>query len=107
MVWPALFTVWVTADDVESAKFVSPLYTAVMEWEPLVNVDVLKVATPADNVPVPIVVPPSLNVTVPVGVPKALVTVAVNVTATPKVDGLDDDIKLVDVELIAKLALIV
>jgi hypothetical protein len=94
----ALFTVWVTADDVDAAKFVSPLYTAVMEWEPTNKADVLNVATPPDNVPVPMEVPPSLNVTVPVGVPTELVIVAVKATGTPKVDGLGDDVTPVDVD---------
>jgi len=43
------------------------------------------------RVPEPITVAPSLNVTVPLGVPlpgAAAITVAVNVTACPKTDGL-------------------
>jgi hypothetical protein len=49
-------------------------------------------------VPVPIEFPPSANVTVPVGVPKAGatgVTVAVNVTAAPALDGLTEELRLV------------
>jgi len=48
-------------------------------------VDVENVAIPPLTVPVPSVVAPSRNVTIPVAVEG--VTVAVNVTACPKVDG--------------------
>src|SRR5207302_713357 len=43
--------------------------------------------------PVPSTVAPSLSVTVPVGVPEPVAgfTVAVNVTADPKIDGLFDE----------------
>ena len=48
--------------------------------------------------PVPSVAVPSLNVTVPVGVPEvAAFTIAVNVTACPKVDGFNEDTTAVDV----------
>ena len=41
-----------------------------MEWLPILNPDVVNVATPEPfNVPAPRVVEPSRNVTVPVGVP--------------------------------------
>ena len=76
-------------EDVDTEKFVSPPYCAVMECTPTVSVDVLNVASPPDNVPVPMEVPPSLNVTVPVGVPASLVTVAVKVTKLPAFDGWD------------------
>jgi hypothetical protein len=74
-------------------KFVSPLYTAVIECEPTVNADVLKVAEPELKVPVPKVVVPSLKVTVPVGVllPDVGVTVAVKVTLWPKTEGFAED----------------
>jgi hypothetical protein len=55
---------------------------------------VLKEAVPPDKVFVPIGTPPSLNVTVPVGVPAVLVTVAVNVTKSPTVEGLRSDVTL-------------
>ena len=61
---------------------------------PTLKVEVEKVATAlALSVPVPSVVDPSLNVTVPVGVPELVeVTVAVNVTDCPNVDGLGDEV---------------
>jgi hypothetical protein len=40
----------------------------------------------------PILVAPSLNWTVPEGVPPGDVTVAVNVTFCPKLEGLTDDV---------------
>ena len=72
------------------------LYTAGMEWLPADRLDVLKVATPlllSGLVPSGVV--PSRNVTAPVGLPLAEVTVAVNVTDWPNVDGLADDVRLV------------
>ncbi|MGA8541852.1 MAG: hypothetical protein WB566_20275 [Terriglobales bacterium] len=60
-----------------------------MECDPPVSADVLYVAIPPLTVPVPRVVLPSVNVTVPVTV--AGVTVAVNVTGEPYVDGFADD----------------
>lgn len=83
-------------DDVDAAKFVSLLYTAVMEWEATDKADVLNFATPPDNVPVPRTVVLSLKVTVPVAVDG--VTVAVKVTRSPEVDGLSDDVTPVDVD---------
>jgi hypothetical protein len=65
------------------AKFVVAPYAAVIECDPTVSDDVLKVAEPALSVPVPSVVVPSLKVTVPVGVPApgaTTDTVAVNIT---------------------------
>ena len=52
-----------------------------IEWDPPLRVDVVKVAFPLLKVPVPSVVLPSLNVTVPVHVEG--VTVAVNLTEDP------------------------
>jgi hypothetical protein len=44
----------------------------------------------------PMLTPPSFKVTVPVGVPEmALMTVAVNVTDWPKVEGLSDEVTVV------------
>jgi hypothetical protein len=60
-----------------------------MEWAPTANADVLRVALPLLSEPVPIVVPPSLNVIVPVAA--VGVTVAVNVTAMPDIDGFAED----------------
>jgi len=57
---------------------------------PIGNAVVVRVATPGPSgrVAVPSRVAPSKNDTEPVGVPTPAVTVAVRVTADPKVDGL-------------------
>jgi len=65
----------------------------VIECDPPPSVDVENVAIPPLTVPVPSVVAPSRNVTVPVAA--AGETVAVNVTAWPKVDGLRFEPRLV------------
>ena len=87
------------ADDVLVVKFVSLPYTAVMECAPAVSVVVANVATREPfSVPVPSVVAPSLNVTVPVGVPlpgATALTVAVNVTDWPTVEGLAEEVTVV------------
>ena len=67
-----------------------------MEWEPTDKKYVLNVAAPLDNVRLPRTVVSSLKVTVPVAIDGA--TVAVKVTRSPKVDGLCDDVTLVDVD---------
>jgi hypothetical protein len=79
-------------------KFVSPLYTAVMECRlPLtVSDDVEQVAWALTFRPtlLQIVVVPSLKVTVPVGVPEpgaTALTAAVNVTDWPNTEGLAED----------------
>lgn len=66
---------------------------------PTVNAEVLNCAVLPDKVIVFSAVAPSENVTVPLGVPPPLVgvTVAVKVTELPNVDGLTDDVMLVDV----------
>jgi hypothetical protein len=80
------------------SKFEAPPYSAVIEWLPVVSVDVPKVATPLPfRSAVPSVVAPSLNVTVPVGVPAVDVTVAVNVTDCPNVDGFSAEVSAVAV----------
>jgi hypothetical protein len=57
---------------------------------------VLNVATPEPfRVPVPRFVPPSIKVTVPVGVPPVPVTVAVNVTDWPAVEGFREELRAV------------
>jgi hypothetical protein len=61
----------------------------VIEFDPTASVEMLKVAFPALIVPVPSVALPSMNVTVPVAV--VGVTVAVNVTDEPYVDGFVDE----------------
>ena len=76
-------------------KSASPPYTAVIEWLPRINPDVLNVAIPEPfSVPVPRIVDPSSNVTVPVGVPEpgaSAVIVAVNVTDWPNAEGLAEE----------------
>ena len=64
---------------------VSPPYSAVMEWGPVVSAAVEKVAVVPEIVPVPSVVAPSLKVTVPVGPvgDDAPDSVAVKVTEAP------------------------
>jgi hypothetical protein len=62
-----------------------------MAWLPAASAAVVNVATPPVSVTVPSVVVPSLKATVPAGVPPADVTVAVNVTGCPKVDGFVED----------------
>jgi len=102
----AALTVCVSAADVLPVKFPAPPYTAVRLWLPALKAEVVKVATPeAFSVPVPNEVVPSLNVTVPLGVPPPEVTVAVNVTAPPYVDGLGNDVR--DVELVAAMTVCV
>lgn len=63
------------------------------------SAEVVKVACPpALSVAVLIVVEPSRNATVPVGVEAVPVTVAVNVTLCPAVDGLAEESRTVLVE---------
>ena len=66
---------------------------------PTVSPEVVNVATPLPfkDIGVPRLVPLSLNCTVPVGVPVPDVTVAVNVTAWPKSDGLTEVLTVVTV----------
>lgn len=64
-----------------------------IECDPELRPDVLYVALPLLIVPVPRVVEPSLKVTVPVA-PE--VTVAVNITDEPAVEGFKDDAKLTE-----------
>jgi hypothetical protein len=98
---PAILTVCVNAGDVLVAKLESPLYFAVIEWEPtVVSEDVLYVATPPLSVPVPSVTAPSRNVTEPVGVPPAPVTVAVKVTDWPPMRGLSEEVTAVVLDLV-------
>jgi hypothetical protein len=63
-----LLTCCITVFDVEVALFVSPLYAAVIEWDPSDNADVGHDAVPLLKVTAEqIVLMPSLNITVPVG----------------------------------------
>ena len=105
LVLVALFTVWVNTGEVLPLKSVLPAYTPVIEWLATDKVDVVNVALPLLSVPVPSVVDPSLKVTVPVGVPPLDVTVAVNFTEAPKVDGFSEDVT--EVELAAALTVCV
>ena len=71
-----------------------------IEWEATVNVEMLYVALPLLSVPVPSVVLPSLKVTVPVAA--VGVTVAVNVTAVPAVEGLAEEVSVTEVLVFPK-----
>jgi hypothetical protein len=77
---------------------VSPEYAAVMECDPALKLEVVKVAWPATSAPLPMLVPPSRKVTVPPGLPTLELTVAVNVTESPAFDGFNDDPTVVVVE---------
>lgn len=71
----------VSAALVAAAKFVPPLYTALIECVPTVSNEVVSVATPPDSVPGPSGVVPSRKLTVPVGMLVGEDTVAVSMTA--------------------------
>ena len=78
------FTVSFSAADVLPAKFVSPLYCAVMDWEPAGKEETVSCAVPFESETVPRVVVPFRKVTEPVGpVPELACTVAENVTSWP------------------------
>jgi hypothetical protein len=82
----------------------SPLYLAVIECVPADRIEIVKVAMPELRFAVPRVEVPSKKVTVPVGIPEpgaTALTVAVNVTPSPKTDGFSDDVTVV--ELLALL----
>ena len=74
-----------------------------MPWVPTASADVVNVACPKASMATgaPRSVPPSVNVTVPVVAgppfagPLVMVTVAVNVTVWPKVEGFGDDVSVV------------
>ena len=68
---------------------------------PLERVEIAKVARPLLRVAVPSVTAPSVKVTEPVGVPEPgdfALTVAVNVTCCPLVDGFLDEVRAVVVD---------
>ena len=67
------------------------MYTAVMLAVPTGSVVLVKLALPPESVAVPRVALPFKKVTLPVGVPAAAETVAVMVTACPKVAGFSDE----------------
>src|SRR4051812_38387521 len=98
--------IWVTVFDVLVLKFVSPLYTALIECEPTLKLLVVNDALPLVSVCVPSEVVPSKNCTLPPMVPAvALETVAVTVTAAPYAAGLTLDANVVLV--VAVLAVVV
>src|ERR1700730_4229895 len=66
-----------------------------MECVPPVSAEVVKVAFPALSATVASVVAPSLKVTVPAGGRDAAVTVGVNATLSPKIEGLLFDVSAV------------
>jgi hypothetical protein len=87
-------------------KFTDPLYVAVTMSEPLGTAEVVNDATPPLNVPDPSVLVPILNVTPPVGVPSYCgVTIAVNVTACPRLDGFGDELSAVIVAALLTISL--
>ncbi len=76
---------------------------------PTARVAVVNATWPAPvNLADPIVDVPSMNVTVPVGMPEPAdgVTVAVNVTACPHVEGFSDEVSVVEVAAIAEPAVV-
>jgi hypothetical protein len=98
------FTVWVRTGDVLPNQWMSPPYSAVMEWLPILNGDgVVNAAVEVVEswwVRVtggPSGVEPSMNVTVPSGTSKE-VTVAVKVTSSPYADGFSEEVSVFDVE---------
>ena len=94
-----IFTVCVRTAEVLPLKLGSPLYWAVIEWDPVLSEEAEKVACPeASRVSVSMMVAPSLKSTVPAGIPAPvglLVTTAVKVTAWPEHEGLADELKVV------------
>lgn len=79
------------------ARVESPAYTAVTDLVPTASVETESDADPPLSVPVPSTVVPWLNVTIsPLGgAPRLELTVAVKTTAWPKVDGLNDGVRVV------------
>lgn len=69
-------------------KFVSPLYTAVIESEPVAKDEVVKVAMPPESAPDPNSAVPLMKFMPPVGIPTVEPTVAVNVTGLCETAGL-------------------
>jgi hypothetical protein len=91
-------TVCEIAGEVLALKVELPPYWAVIVCDPWVSAVVENVARPALTMLVPRAAAPSRNVTVPVMVPRVEdVTVAVNVTFAPVVDGFNDEVTTVDV----------
>lgn len=64
---------------------------------PTASEEVVSEAAPVESSgTVPMLEPPSLNVTMPVGVPAVELTVAVNVTAWPKMEEIFEDVRVVE-----------
>jgi hypothetical protein len=95
-------TTWTNTGEVLPEKPGLPRYTAVIDCVPAWNVDVPKVAAPSMSVPFPKCKVPLTNETVPAGVPEMLLTVAVNVTASPAIEGFGDEVTAVVVAAIAR-----
>jgi hypothetical protein len=80
----ARLTFCVKGEDVLVANVLSPLYAAMIVWDPALKIVVGNMAWPEPfRTPVPSMIGPSDKVTVPVGTPPEAVTVAVNVTDWP------------------------
>ena len=82
-------------DEVAGANVASPLYMQKIEWVPGASDVVVKLAFPCAvrATAGPSALPLSRNVTVPVGVPGVVeVTVAVNVTDCPMVEGFTEEV---------------
>jgi hypothetical protein len=83
--------------DVLPAKLVLATYTTVMLCDPVVSVVVENATVPPLRALVASSVAPSINFTLPVGVPPVDVTVAVNVTFWPWLDGFSEEVTADDV----------
>jgi len=86
-------------DPVLPLQFASPLYSAVIVCKPAASVGGIQVACPLSfngcMLQPTMVVPPSLNATVPVSGLSLSLTIAVNVTDSPYMDGFCDDMMVV------------
>lgn len=88
--------VTVTVLELEGESAVSPLYAAVNEWVPTLNVLKERVPLPDARVAEPIVVLPSSNEIVPVA--EAGVTLAVSVIACPDTADAGDAARVIAVD---------
>ena len=79
------------------AQPLAPVKAAVRVWLPTASAAVLKAAWPAPSTATleAQTVAPSVKVTVPAGTPAPEVTVAVNVTDCPNVEGLGEELSVV------------
>jgi hypothetical protein len=86
-------TTWLSAADLLGVKEVLPLYVAAMVCVPSASIESVNSALSPLTLTVPRVFVPSRKVTVPVTVPpNSGTTVAVKVTACPKVDGFNEEL---------------